>query len=96
MKCLNLFSLKKNNMAFRISSATKLLSALRTLDIHVLCRLSPMFYKGDNYYVCLHAYRTPSEKVSTLNGKNLHAGIANSFFLRVDPFSEGESEAKTV
>ena len=39
--------------------------------------------------VCFAAHQISSEKGSTLKGKNLLPGGANSFLFRVDPFKKG-------
>ena len=45
--------------------------------------MNPVFYKKNNFFEFLFSllYKTPSEKGSTLKGKNLLPGGANFFLL---------------
>ena len=57
------------------------------MDIYLI--VSSSFEKGDSvmFSVCFPLQQTPSEKMSTLKGKNLLPFRAFFFPFRIDPFS---------
>ena len=58
--------------------------------------ISKQNFKGTNLSVCFSTNQAPSDKESTLKGKNLLLMGANSFFLEQAPFQKEGNTILTI